>query len=162
MQQYTAADPAALVAEVTTTATDCIMEAVIGQYGVRKASEEHEFVTTTTRQVVERFFYTAQTPCINVAKTVQQTTSMLGAARLPKEAPTFGASREVVQQQNHADGGTNPPPPPPLPPPRGGPQTGSYRYCNRSDSAMVCPTIAAPQLSWADYHRLLLAPPPPD
>ena len=98
-------DPAAAETEATATATDRIVEAVIDEYNVPDTGEEREFVTTTTRRVVERFVYNAQTRRVDVAKTVQQTTSMPAAlACVLEEAPTFEASREVLQQQKHNAG----------------------------------------------------------
>ena len=49
-------DAAAPRADITATATDCIVKAVIDQYDVPDTCEEREFVTTTTRQVIRWIF----------------------------------------------------------------------------------------------------------
>ena len=87
-------------------AANRVVEAVVDLYEIPEAGEEQEFVTTTTRRVVEQFFYNAEKQTFDVTKTMSATTSMpAAAAGISAGAPSFAASREAEHtEQRTADG----------------------------------------------------------
>ena len=90
-----------------TIATNGILAAVTDLYDIPDGGEEHEFVATTTRRVVEQFFYNAEKQTFDVTKTMLATTSMpAAAAGIPARAPSFRASRKAQHTEQPTAQGT--------------------------------------------------------
>ena len=102
-QQYTVLDRADPNAKAL--AANRVVEAVVDLYEI--PGEEHEFLATTTRRVIEQFFYNAEKQTFDVTKTMSATTSMpAAAAGIPAGAPSFGASREAQHTEQRTAHGT--------------------------------------------------------
>ena len=90
-----------------TIATNGILAAVTDLYDIPDGGEEHEFVATTTRRVVEQFFYNAEKQTFDVTKTMLATTSMpAAAAGIRAQAPSFRASRKAQHTEQQTTQGT--------------------------------------------------------
>ena len=90
-----------------TIATNGILAAVTDLYDIPDGGEEHEFVATTTRRVVEHFFYNAEKQTFDVTKTMLATTSMpAAAAGIRARAPSFRPSREAEHTEQQTAQGT--------------------------------------------------------